>query len=100
MRVSDSANYQQFSYSRISSGKQFSAVNQSSINPPIGCGCALLELLDQLRPRFQPRLAPRTNRQVLGVVSEEQASDVEGEPPNLVFRITSEVTFLEVGVSR
>ena len=89
--------YQQFSYSRISSGKQSSAMIQSSINSPIGYGCALLELLDQLRPRFQPRLAPRTNRQVLSVVVQEQTSDVEGEPPNLVFRIASEVTFLEVG---
>src|SRR6266702_8870133 len=100
MRVSDSANYQRFNYSRISSGKQFSAMNQSSISSPIVCGRALLELLDQFRPRFQPRLAPRANSQVLRVIGQEQASDVESEPPNLVFRITSEVTFLEVGVSR
>src|ERR1700730_12519600 len=97
MRVSDSANYQRFNYSLISPGKQFSAVNHSSINSPIGCGCALLELLDQFRPRFQPRLAPRANGQVLGVIGQEKAADVESEPPNLIFRITSKVPFFEIG---
>src|SRR5258708_19144899 len=96
MRVSDSANYQQFSYSRISSRNQFTAMIQSSINSPVGCGRALLELLDQFRPRFQPRLAPRANDQVLGVIGQEKAADVESEPPNLVFRIASKVTFLEI----
>jgi hypothetical protein len=100
MRVSDSANYQRFNYSRISSGDQFTAMIQSSINSPIGCGRALLELLDQFRPRFQPRLAPRANGQVLGVIGQEKAADVESEPPNLVFRITSKVRFFEIGVSR
>jgi hypothetical protein len=35
--------------------------NESSVSSPILYGCALLELLDQFRPRFQPRLAPRAN---------------------------------------
>jgi hypothetical protein len=100
MRVSDSANYQRFNYSRISSGDQFTAMIHSSINSPIGGGRALLELLDQFRPRFQPRLAPRANGQVLGVIGQEKAADVESEPPNLVFRITSKVRFFEIGVSR
>src|SRR5437762_11042829 len=98
MRVSDSANYQRFNYSRISSGDQFTAMIQSSINSPIGCGRALLELLDQFRPRFQSRLAPRANGQVLGVIGQEKAADVESEPPNLVFRITSKVPFFEIVV--
>src|SRR5258708_37594318 len=100
MGVFDYGNYQRFNYSRMSSGKQFTAIIQSSINSPIGCGRALLELLDQFRPRFQPRLAPRANSQVLGVIGQEQASDVESEPPNLVFRITSKVAFHEVGMAR
>jgi hypothetical protein len=68
MRVSDSANYQRFNFSRISSGKQFSPMNQSRVSSPVLCGRALLELLDQFRPGFQPRLAPRANSQVLGVI--------------------------------
>jgi len=61
MRVSDSANYREFSYSRITSGKRFSAANPSRIRSPIVGGRALVEFLDQFRPRFQPRLAPRAN---------------------------------------
>ncbi|WP_084080702.1 UvrD-helicase domain-containing protein [Edaphobacter aggregans] len=34
------------------------------------------------------------------VIGQEKAADVESEPPNLVFRITSKVSFFEIGVGR
>ena len=65
------------------------------ISSPVTRGRALFELLDQFRPRFQTRLAPRANGQVLRAIGQEQAADVESELPNLVFRITSKVSFRE-----
>jgi hypothetical protein len=63
-------------------------------------GRASVESLDLFRPGFQPRLAPRANSQVLRAIGQKQASYVERELPNLLFRVTSEVSFLEGGVNR
>ena len=97
MRVSDSANYQRFTYSRISSGEQFSAMIQSSISSPILVWTRSARTSRPVSSTIQPRLAPRANGQVLGVIGQKRLRMIESEPPNLVFRITSKVTFLEIG---